>query len=129
MSLKEMPTPTNQPAISREFAAKLNRLSAKQKVRAMVLVQAAEKGVSPTTQPSRQTRKAAIEKVRQFSRASLPNIDQILARYDGKRLSEDVDALGSITVETSAEGINALAASEHVKAIFEDQAIFPLSLK
>ncbi len=115
--------------ISHEFAAKLNRLSARQKVRAMVLVQAVENGVSQTVQPSRQTRKAAIEKVRQASRASLPNIDQILARYDGKRLSEDVDALGSISVEASAEGIKALADSEHVKAIFEDQAIFPLSLR
>ncbi len=124
-----MSTSDNQPAISHEFAAKLNRLSAKQKVRAMVLLQTSENGVSRTQQPSRQERKEAIEKVRQASRSSLPNIDQILARYGGTRLSEEVDALGSITVEASAEGIKALADSEHVKSIFEDQAIFPLSLR
>jgi hypothetical protein len=33
------------------------------------------------------------------------------------------NALGSIPVETTARGIAALAASEHVKAILEDQPI------
>lgn len=118
-----------QPTISREFAAKLNRLGATQKVRALVLLRTATNGTVLTQRPSRPERKEAIEKVRAASRSSLPDIDQILASYNGKRLSEDVDALGSITVESTAEGIKALADSEHVKAIFEDQAIFPLALK
>jgi hypothetical protein len=45
------------------------------------------------------------------------------AQSGGERLTDDVDVLGSITVETTAEGIKALAASEHVKAILEDQSI------
>lgn len=118
---------TQQPVISREFAAKLNRLSAKQKVRAIILLQAAANGTALTQRPSRQERKDAIEEVREVSRSFLPEIDQILARYDGKRLSEDVDALGSITVESTAEGIKALADSDHVKAILEDQSIFQFS--
>ena len=117
------------PTISREFTARLNRLGAKQKVRAIVLLQTGENKANPTKPSSRQKRKEAIEKVRQASRSSLPNIDQILAQHSGKRLSEEVDALGSIAVESTAEGIKALAASEHVKAIFEDQEIFPLSLR
>lgn len=120
---------TQQPVMSREFVAKLNRLSSKQKVRAMVLLQPAANGTVLTQPPSRQGRKAAIEKVRQAVRSSLPAIDQILATYNGQRLSEDVDAVGSITVESTAEGIKALADSDHVKAIFEDQAIFSLSLR
>jgi hypothetical protein len=52
----------------------------------------------------------------------LGEIDGILERFDGKR-SADVNALGSIPAETTARGIAALAASEHVKAILEDQPI------
>jgi hypothetical protein len=40
-----------------------------------------------------------------------------------KKLTTNPDALGSISVETTAAGIAALAASEHVKAIIEDQAV------
>jgi hypothetical protein len=65
-----------------------------------------------------------VEKARQAARAALPDIDRILEVYGGKRLSEDVDALGSLTVETTAEGVRALADSEHVKAVLEDQPIF-----
>lgn len=117
---------TEQPVISREFITKLNRLSATQKVRAMVLLQTATNGTI-TPRPSRKERKEAIEKVREASRSSLPDIDEILAHYDGKRLSEDVDALGSITIESTAEGIKALADSDLVKAILEDQSIFLFS--
>ena len=45
-----------------------------------------------------------------------------LERFDGKRLA-NVDALGCIPVEITASGVLALAASEHVKAILEDQPI------
>jgi hypothetical protein len=53
----------------------------------------------------------------------LPDLDHILERFDGKRLGTSLDALGCIPVETTAEGIYALAASKHVKAILEDQPI------
>jgi lysophospholipase L1-like esterase len=114
------------PAISREFAARLDRLGAKQTVRAIVMLQTGENSATGSRRPTRQRRAETLEQIRQASRAALPDIDRILERYHGQRLSEDVDALGSITVETTAEGIRALAASEHVKAIFEDQSIFQL---
>jgi hypothetical protein len=111
----------SQPAsISAEFAARLDRLHASQKVRALVLLQTAANGAAPTTRKERQQR---VERLRNAARASLPEIDRLLACYQGKRLSEDVDALGSITVEAAAEGIRALAESEQVKAILEDQSI------
>jgi hypothetical protein len=109
--------------ISREFAARLNRLSAKQKVRAIVILQTGE--MLPR-RSARQERQQMIEKVRQASRSALPEIDRILEPYEGRRLSEDVDALGSIIVETTAEGIRALAASDQVKALLEDQPILHL---
>ncbi len=111
------------PAITREFAAKLDNVGEKQPVRAMVMLQTGENGESSRRQ-SWQERQRMIEEVRQASRSSLPDIDRILALHDGKRLSEDVDALGSIIVETTPEGIKALANSDHVKAIFEDKSIF-----
>ncbi len=111
------------PAITDEFAAKLDRLGAEQPVRAMVMLQTGEEG-EPSRRQSWQERRRIIEEVRLASRSSLPDIDRILALHDGKRLSDDVDALGSIVVETTAEGIKALATSEHVKAILEDKSIW-----
>ena len=112
-----------QNGISREFAARLDSIGAKQLVRAIVMLQAGGNGEALARRQSRQERQETIERFRQFSRDTLPEIDHILEQYDGKRLSQDVDALGSISVETTAEGIRALASSEHVKAVFEDQPI------
>ena len=68
-------------------------------------------------------RQAAIEDVRASARFVLPEIDQLLAREGGKRLSEDVNAIGSVTVEAIAQGVAALARSPRVKAILEDQPV------
>ena len=92
----------------------------------MVMLRTDENGVPKPNRSSRQDREATIQRVREASRSALPDIDFILARHHGKRLSEDVDALGSITVETTAGGIKELSASEHGKAILEDQPIFQL---
>ncbi|SRR5712692_7188798 len=114
--------PAQHPKISREFAARLDRFGPQQKVRAIVLLRTKETGVAPTRRRSRVNRQATIEAVRQSAEQALGEIDGILARFDGRRLA-DVNALGSISVETTARGIAALAASEHVKAILEDQPI------
>jgi hypothetical protein len=111
-------------AISREFSARLAKLKVKQPVRALVML-AADGGL---TVPVRRAQRAALlEHKREAARALLPEIDRILARHNGRRLSEDVDALGSITVETTAAGIKALAASGQVKTILEDQPVYKLS--
>ena len=44
-------------------------------------------------------------------------------QFDGRRLTDDVDALGAVPVETTAEGVNALAALEQVRVIIEDQPV------
>jgi len=113
-------------AISREFSARLDKLKATQKVRAVVMLQTGGETKISVGRASSPEREAAIEQVRQAARALLPHIDRILERYDGQRLTEDVNALGSIVVETTAEGIKALAASEYVKTMFEDQSIHRL---
>src|SRR2546426_9371482 len=108
--------------ISRECAARLDRYGLKQKVRAIVLLRTKETGTATTQRRSRVNRQATVEAVRQSAEQDLGEIDGILERFDGRRLA-DVNALGSIPVETTARGIAALAASEHVKAILEDQPI------
>jgi hypothetical protein len=77
----------------------------------------------PAYARTRGNRQATIKAMRKSGEQALPDIDRILARFDGKRLAAKPDALGSIPVETTAAGVIALAASEHVKAILEDQAI------
>ncbi|KJV06822.1 hypothetical protein [Methylocucumis oryzae] len=56
----------------------------------------------------------------------LPEIDRVLARFGGRRLADSVDALGALPVETTPEGIRALANAEGVQAIMENQAVSPL---
>ena len=112
--------------ISPEFAARLDHLGLHQKVRAMVLLRANGTAKSSAQRPSRAERQATIEAMRTSAEQALGDIDELLERFGGKRLSERPNALGSIPVETTAAGINALAASEWVKAILEDQAIYPI---
>ena len=83
-------------------------------------------GATETAHGRRQTpaaRREAIAAVRKSAETVLPEIDRLLGQFDGKRLSEDVDALGAILVETTAEGVNALAALDQVKVIVEDQPV------
>lgn len=112
--------------ISSEFAARLNILEPKQKVRAIVLLRAQNAGKLTAQRQSRAERQAAIEAMRKSAKQALGDVDDILERFGGQRLAQIPDALGSIPVETTVAGINALAASEWVKAIIEDQAIHPI---
>ena len=76
---------------------------------------------------SRGERKSAIDAIRESSRVGLLEIDDILERFDGKRLAADVDALGCVAVETTPAGVKALAEADRIKAILEDQPISPLA--
>ena len=64
-----------------------------------------------------------IAEIKQSSAAALEEVDGVLARFNGQRLGKEVDALGSVLVETTAQGIKELAASKHVKAVLEDQPV------
>ena len=106
--------------ISSEFAARLDSLEPQQKIRAIVLLNAKNTRRSNTQRQSRAERQAAIEAIRKSAEQALGDIDNTLERFNGKRLSENPDALASILVEATAAGINALAESEKVRAILED---------
>jgi len=100
----------------------------KARLRAVVLL----KTPSPTAgngrnRPDRSKRQAAIDEIRSSASKGLAEIDEILTRYDGRRLSDTPTALGTVTVETTAEGIAALSESEHVKAVLQDQPVTRVS--
>lgn len=107
----------------------LGRLGPDQKVRAIVLLRLHGSPRGLAGRGSSRERQAAIKAVRQESEPAVRDIDKILQRFKGTRLATHADALGSVPVETTPAGISALAISEHVKAILEDQPIGLLSFR
>lgn len=112
--------------ISPEFERRLGRLTPTQKVRALLMLKR-ETGALGGERASREKRLERAKAVRAASERMLPDIDAILARFDGKRLSSEANALGYVPVETTAKGLRALAACQQVTAILEDQAVFLVS--
>jgi hypothetical protein len=113
------------PKISREFEARVGRLKPEQKIRAVVMLQTPKVESPSGQQQARKNRQAIIKSIRQTADLALSDIDAILERFGGKRLTDRVNTLATILIETTPAGIRALAASEHVKAIVEDQPIAP----
>jgi hypothetical protein len=114
--------------ISPEVSARLARLKPQYKIRALVMLHVDFSGEAPSRRQSRAERQAMIERLRQSSEPVLTAIDDILAHYSGARLAASVNALGAVPAETTAVGIHALAASDHAKAILEDQVVSILSV-
>jgi len=113
--------------IGSRFAEVLGRLGPGQKIRAIVLLRTGNSLGTTGRRGSSHRRQAAIVASRRASEPGLREIDRILERHKGTRLATHADVLGSIPVETTAAGVSALAGSEHVKAILEDQQISLLS--
>lgn len=99
------------------------RLGPEEKVRAIVMLRAEGVEVGEGHRQSRTTRQAAVEMMRKTAGESLGDIDRILESFQGKRLAAAVNALGTVPVETTPAGIEALAGSECVRSILEDQKI------
>jgi hypothetical protein len=114
---------TRSKKISREFASRLDRLEGDEPVRAVVLLRTKGAAEPSGRRQSPKERAAAVEAVRASAERALEDVDKVLARFDGKRLAKRPDALGSVPVETTAEGIRALASSRRVQAILEDQPL------
>lgn len=112
-----------QRKISRAFAARLGHLGGREKVRAIVMLQHGGGGTAEGKRQSAEERRAAIESIRTSAGAAMDEIDAILARFDGRRLADRPDAFGAVAVEATAAGIYALAASDAVRSILEDQSL------
>jgi hypothetical protein len=112
--------------ISSEFMARLDRLKPAQKIRAVVMLHTPEADSSGGRRQNADERREAVAAVRKSAEAALPEIDEILKRSGGRRLTGEVDALGTISVEATSAAVSALADSDHVSVILEDQ---PVTLK
>jgi hypothetical protein len=116
----------NKNKISSEFACRLRDLSPQQKVNVLVFLEVGEG--EKAMRNSRQThaeRKAARELIRNSASKALNYVQNIIHDFGGKQLAENPNALGCIPVEISAAGVNALAASDAVKVVMEEQKIHP----
>ena len=112
-----------KPKISSEFGSRLASMSPDQKVHAVVVFAANAREGRLARRQAREERKAAIESVREAAKQALQQMDKTLEKFGGRRLQADLNALGTIAVEVTPAGINALARSKSVKAILEDQRV------
>jgi hypothetical protein len=112
--------------ISAEFAARLDQSPPDQALRSIVLLETETAGGGGREPPSRERRRAAVTAVKQSAQLALKTVDEVLERIGGRRLSAAPDALGSVRVEVTPEGIYRLAHLKEVKALLEDQGLFPL---
>ena len=118
----------NPKKVSPEFAARLSNLESQQKVRVIVLLQVQDSQSLTNKRQSPKERQATIKAVRESAEQALGNIVGIIQNFDGRSLTEHPDLFGSILLEITVAGVNALAESEAVKAVMEDQSIYPIHL-
>jgi hypothetical protein len=117
---------SQQGKISPGFASRLDRLGPRQRVQAILLLRTDVDDRSSQRQRGDE-REATVEATRKSADRALRSVDEILTRFDGQRLARRPDALGSIPVEATPAGIKALASSEWVTAVLEDQEIHLIS--
>ena len=111
--------------ISPPFRARLRKLAPTEKIQAIVLIRTPQKTSGAGRRQSREQRQATIAAIQSAAESAYEELDRILAGHNGQRLaeSETPNALGCIPIEATAQGVLAVAESELVKAVLEDQPI------
>jgi hypothetical protein len=117
---------SNAERISEPFLSRLSKMGPKERVRAIVLIRAPGQGKGTGRRQSREERRAKVEAVQTAAASALEELDRILGQHEGKRLADAPNALGTIPIEATADGVRAVAESPLVEAVLEDQAISPL---
>lgn len=107
--------------ISDEFTARLAGFAPDAMVQAIVIIQVPPKPSG--RRMSRVERRAAVEAIKESAQTAISAIDDVLESHNGKRLSETVDVLGSILVEATPAGLEALATLDRIKAVLENQPV------
>ena len=110
--------------ISPEFAARLNSYPPTAKVKVIVLLQGANSQVNDSRRQNKLERKAALQAMQDSVKQSWQIIDRLIQDFDGRKLTPKPDALGSISLEITPDGVRALATSDAVKAIIQNQTIY-----
>ena len=105
--------------ISPDFATRLARLKPQQRIRVIVFFRTEVKPNSDRQQTT--------EAVQQAAEQKLNRIRIILEAHQGQLLAERPNVLGAIPLEITVAGVYALAESEVVRLIVENQGIFPVN--
>lgn len=109
--------------ISSEFAYRLSNLAPQQRVSVIVFLKLENFDRAVNSRLSRSERRATMEGIRNSASHALSYLTDILQDFGGKQLAESPDVLGSIPIEISVAGVEALAASDAVKAVLEEQEV------
>ena len=104
--------------LSNAFASRLDKAPRDSRVRVILLL-----GRSTKRKKRGGERSEQIQRVRESAAAALDEVDAILTAHEGRRIESEPSALGYVTVETTPTGIRALAQSEQIRAILEDQVV------
>lgn len=109
----------SKPKISPDFATRLARLKPQDRIRVIVFFRTEVTPASDRQQTTEAVQRAAEQK--------LNRIRTILEAHQGQLLAERPNVLGAIPIEITVAGVYALAESDVVKLIVENQGIFPVS--
>jgi hypothetical protein len=109
--------------ISPAFAARLQGLQPEEQARVVLMFSMPDTSLASGRASARARRPEVIEAMRRSAEPALHDVDAILAQVGGKRLRASIDALGCVPVETTTDGIRALAELDRIAAIVEDQSI------
>jgi hypothetical protein len=112
-------TEPDQAKLSAEMRRRLERAPPGRPVRAIVLLETG----APQVVPRSGDRQDAVRAVRAAAASAKLALDPILSELGGRWLADEPDALGSLAVEIPVAGLLALAQSDRVKAILEDQRV------
>jgi hypothetical protein len=114
-----------KPKISPQFARRLAELAPDAIARAVVLLDIGPAPAVEQGRPSKAARRAIAESIQKATEPALAEVDRLLECSGGRRVRQGPDLFGSVPVEAPARTLLALAESEHVRALLEDQ---PLSM-
>ena len=119
---------TSEAKISREFRSRLARLKPDQTINVVLMLRIPETP-DPASRNGRERRAEVISTVRQGASGALEQVDRVLASHHGRRLADSASVLGTIPVEVTVEGIEALEELDQVASILEDQRIHSLAIR
>jgi hypothetical protein len=81
---------------------------------------------SAAVAPRRRRRAEAGARMRTVAHDLLPAVDSLLTAHGGERLSAEATVLGTLAVETTPAGVQALARLPAVEAVLGDQELVPV---
>jgi hypothetical protein len=93
------------------------------RLRVVLLVAAAPAGA---VAPRRRRRAETGARMRAAAHDLLPAVDSLLTAHGGERLSAEATVLGTLAVETTPAGVQALACLPAVEAVLGDQELVPM---